>query len=360
MSHYGGITYHDGDRPPPSHRQNHGSDVRPNDLFPPVNSINRGKVTRIEQYGAFVAIPGFRLSALVHITQLAKMRVEKVEDVVSLNEDIYVKIVGIEETETTRDDGKPMTKRKIKGSIKYCDQSDGTDLDPDGREVAEEEQRREARLAGGDGGGTYKGPDKTGSGTELGMKLNSTMGLGVALDPMVAMAQMSNSFGKRRQLVLSGGAGPPQSDNAAFGGYDLVGDDEGEPEPPASVREEPVKPIAPVGRGRGSTIPSWMTNPQQHEPEKRSKKEKNEKKIHKSHKKSSKHNKHKKEKKKTKKKKKKKRKEEASSSESGSGTDSDSDSDSDSDGGQFESKEEAERLIEMLEEKKRKKRGSSS
>ena len=59
---------------------------------PEVGKIYTGKVTRIMNFGAFVEfMPG--REGLVHISQLAKERVEKVEDVVSVGDEIVVKLV---------------------------------------------------------------------------------------------------------------------------------------------------------------------------------------------------------------------------------------------------------------------------
>ena len=62
---------------------------------PEVGKIYTGKVTRIMNFGAFVEfMPG--REGLVHISQLAKERVEKVEDVVSVGDEIVVKLVEID------------------------------------------------------------------------------------------------------------------------------------------------------------------------------------------------------------------------------------------------------------------------
>ena len=54
-----------------------------------------GKVTRLMTFGAFVEVlPG--KEGLVHISQLAVERVEKVEDVVSIGDEIMVKCVEID------------------------------------------------------------------------------------------------------------------------------------------------------------------------------------------------------------------------------------------------------------------------
>ena len=60
-----------------------------------VGKIYTGKVVRIMSFGAFVEVaPG--KEGMVHISKLAKERVEKVEDVVSVGDDIVVKVIEID------------------------------------------------------------------------------------------------------------------------------------------------------------------------------------------------------------------------------------------------------------------------
>ena len=60
-----------------------------------VGSIYTGKVTRIMTFGAFVEIlPG--KEGLVHISELADYRVERVEDVVKVGDEITVKVTEID------------------------------------------------------------------------------------------------------------------------------------------------------------------------------------------------------------------------------------------------------------------------
>ena len=62
---------------------------------PEVGAIYRGKVVRIMDFGAFVEIvPG--MDGLVHISKLDKSRVDKVEDVVSIGDEIVVKVTEID------------------------------------------------------------------------------------------------------------------------------------------------------------------------------------------------------------------------------------------------------------------------
>lgn len=63
---------------------------------PEVGTIYKGKVVRIMNFGAFVEIaPG--KDGLVHISKLDKKRVEKVEDVVSIGDEIVVKVMEIDD-----------------------------------------------------------------------------------------------------------------------------------------------------------------------------------------------------------------------------------------------------------------------
>ncbi len=61
-----------------------------------IGKIYEGKVTRVEKFGCFVQIwPG--AEGLVHISRLAKERVEKTEDVVKVGDQILVKCIGIDD-----------------------------------------------------------------------------------------------------------------------------------------------------------------------------------------------------------------------------------------------------------------------
>lgn len=63
---------------------------------PEVGALYKGKVTRLMSFGAFVEIaPG--KEGLVHISKLAPNRVEKVEDVVGVGDEIVVKVTEIDD-----------------------------------------------------------------------------------------------------------------------------------------------------------------------------------------------------------------------------------------------------------------------
>jgi small subunit ribosomal protein S1 len=68
--------------------------------------IYKGKVTKIERFGAFVDI-GAERPGLIHISELATYRVEEVSEIVKLGDEIEVKVIGVDPR-----------KRQIKLSIK--------------------------------------------------------------------------------------------------------------------------------------------------------------------------------------------------------------------------------------------------
>ena len=63
---------------------------------PEVGAIYKGKVTRLMTFGAFVEIaPG--KEGLVHISKLDNKRVERVEDVVAVGDELLVKVTEIDQ-----------------------------------------------------------------------------------------------------------------------------------------------------------------------------------------------------------------------------------------------------------------------
>ena len=60
-----------------------------------VGKIYVGKVKRIMNFGAFVEIlPG--IEGMVHISQLEHRRVNKVEDVVNIGDEVQVKVIEVD------------------------------------------------------------------------------------------------------------------------------------------------------------------------------------------------------------------------------------------------------------------------
>ena len=177
-------------------------------------SVYRGKVVKLESFGAFVAIDGHKQQGLVHISQLAKDRVESVSEVVTVDQMVYVKVLAIE--------GDNPARPKISLSMKYADQSNGVDRDPNGVD-AELNARRKTAWKG------EQGP----------VKLEAVL----------------NTICRR-----CGGSGHISSEcfNTSGVKYDLL---EAEPEEkvfPDTKSSQP--PSVSVGRGRGAVLPSWVTN----------------------------------------------------------------------------------------------------
>ena len=95
-----------------------------------LNAIYLGRVVSITKFGAFVNIlPG--RDGLVHISQLAKQRVNKTTDVVKEGDRVKVKLLGFDD------------RGKVRLSMRVVDQETGEDLE------AKEKAERDA--AGGEG-----------------------------------------------------------------------------------------------------------------------------------------------------------------------------------------------------------------
>jgi polyribonucleotide nucleotidyltransferase len=60
-----------------------------------VGDIFVGKVKRIEKFGAFVSLFG-HTDGLVHISELDNKRVEKVEDIVNIGDEVRVKVIDVD------------------------------------------------------------------------------------------------------------------------------------------------------------------------------------------------------------------------------------------------------------------------
>ena len=82
---------------------------------PEVGTIYNGKVVKVMDFGAFVNFMGPR-DGLVHISELAPRRVEKVTDVVNEGDEVKVKLVGIDD------------RGKMKLSMKAVNQETGEEI----------------------------------------------------------------------------------------------------------------------------------------------------------------------------------------------------------------------------------------
>jgi len=95
---------------------------------PEVGEIYEGKVVKVMDFGAFVNFFGAK-DGLVHISQLSRKRVAKVNEVVNEGDKVFVKLLGVDD------------RGKVRLSMKIVDQATGTEL--------KEEEGAEAQAAEG-------------------------------------------------------------------------------------------------------------------------------------------------------------------------------------------------------------------
>ncbi|KAF9304474.1 Nucleolar protein of 40 kDa [Mortierella antarctica] len=108
----------------------HGSRDEHSGPVPDLYSIHRGKVVRVEDYGAFVQIPGFHKHGLVHKSQASRHFTDKISDVVEVGDSVWVKVTSLQDD-------------KISLSMKHVQQGSGEDLDPNlVQQTGEEDKRR--------------------------------------------------------------------------------------------------------------------------------------------------------------------------------------------------------------------------
>ncbi|WP_137388325.1 polyribonucleotide nucleotidyltransferase [Rhodoligotrophos defluvii] len=93
---------------------------------PEIGEIYDGKVVKVVDFGAFVNFFGSR-DGLVHVSELAPHRVEKVSDVVKEGQSVKVKLIGFD------------PRGKVRLSMKAVDQETGADLTKQASPEAKEE-----------------------------------------------------------------------------------------------------------------------------------------------------------------------------------------------------------------------------
>ncbi|MBB4070791.1 30S ribosomal protein S1 [Leucobacter sp. OH2974_COT-288] len=86
-----------------------------------INQITPGKVTKLVPFGAFVRVAD-GIEGLVHISELSAAHVDLAEQVVSVNQEVFVKIIDID-----------LERRRISLSLKQANEGvdpEGTEFDP--------------------------------------------------------------------------------------------------------------------------------------------------------------------------------------------------------------------------------------
>ncbi len=89
---------------------------------PEIGHIYNGKVVKTVDFGAFVNFLGAK-DGLVHVSELAPKRVEKVTDVVKIGDSVKVKVTGFDD------------RGKVKLSMKQVNQETGEDLSLQGEKA---------------------------------------------------------------------------------------------------------------------------------------------------------------------------------------------------------------------------------
>jgi polyribonucleotide nucleotidyltransferase len=83
-----------------------------------IGLIHKGRVVKLMEFGAIVAFMGEK-TGLVHISQLSNQRVKNVSDIVKEGEEVYVKVMAVED------------RGKVKLSMKGINQETGDEAAPD-------------------------------------------------------------------------------------------------------------------------------------------------------------------------------------------------------------------------------------
>ena len=96
---------------------------------PEVGQIYDGKVVKVVDFGAFVNFFGAK-DGLVHVSQIATRRVQKISDVLKEGDKVKVKLLGFDD------------RGKVRLSMKVVDQETGEDLEA--KQKAEGDEPREA------------------------------------------------------------------------------------------------------------------------------------------------------------------------------------------------------------------------
>jgi polyribonucleotide nucleotidyltransferase len=129
-----------------------------------MEKIYRGRVSEIRDFGAFVEIlPG--KDGMVHISELANFRVGKVEDVCNVGDEMWVKVINVDEKGKVRLSRKAAlaemdetAKNELGGSEKLTGSSPDAPVPGSGGDRGPRPERRDERGGGGYRGDRDRGP----------------------------------------------------------------------------------------------------------------------------------------------------------------------------------------------------------
>ena len=191
--------------------------------LPVQGKIYPGIIRKVENYGCFVELSGYKQQGLVHISQIAKDKVDDINEVVSINQEVYVKVMKVEYDEMSR-------RSKLSLSIKYADQYTGADRDPNNIEAELQEKARNYAI---NSSYANRGP------VVLEAVLNTVCTKCGGKGHLAT--ECYNSTGQKYELIEE-----PED-----------GNDEDDWTKGIVIKRPPNS----VGRGRGATTPAWMKDP---------------------------------------------------------------------------------------------------
>ncbi|GFR46504.1 hypothetical protein Agub_g8085, partial [Astrephomene gubernaculifera] len=222
---------------------------------PEVGSVHRGVVKRIEAYGVFVALEGYRRHGLVHTSQVSnylnftredsdEQKKAELGGVVTVGEQIWVKVVEVAPDEARGG-------FKIGCSIKLVNQTSGEDLDP---------ANTRYRPRGDGAGGRPGGPGAIGaSAGEVGRGGKIDWGH-LAADNKLYVNEKAASQYKLLEDEPPQRPLPPPPPQLAGGPMSGSGGGPAAGSWGGPSRPGPPAPVGgPMGRGRGMVLPAWMT-----------------------------------------------------------------------------------------------------
>jgi len=200
----------------PKPRQERGPGA--SDQYPEQFSIHKGEVAKLNSFGAFISLPGFRKNGLLHISQISNSRVdaEDLPHILEVGQEVFVKVTAVD-----------VAAGRYSLSMKLCSQSDGRDLDPTHVEAQSDADRK----GSGGGGGRMDGEPRRDSMAALQVPEYGGKQLGTgeyALlpdeDPVGAHGerepQPPPENGKYNLVVPSTGRAPPPPPPGTAGGTD--------------------------------------------------------------------------------------------------------------------------------------------
>jgi len=202
---------------------------------PEVNTVHQAAVRTIKPYGIFVQLDGWRRYGLVSMMQVSdhmgigrddsdEEKIAALQGVVSLEERIWVKVV-----EVTGDE----RGLRIGCSMKLVSQGDGRDLDPNNLQYKPR----------GEGGGPGGRPP-------VGQSVAQVHGSKIDWGHLAAGEYQHGDQSKNYQILEDEEEPlPPRPSGGSMHA----------PPPPPQNHGRGPPPSA--GRGRGMTMPAWMTNP---------------------------------------------------------------------------------------------------